>query len=204
MTLLSAFRQPIAIVYNLVNNKGGVIKTYKKEIALSWLESAKGSEFKSVFSLRENLFEDYKEFYNLFWSKVLLPWHVMELIRLRVAQLHDCQPELSLRYRFKKAPTELKIESLSDWHKDSAYTEVDRACLEIAELFVQDPHAISDKMAERAKAEIGDAGLVALMEWLALCDGFCRFQLMTGVSYDMLIRYADFDMPETDSDAEGN
>lgn len=170
---------------------------------MSWLQSARGSDFKSVFSLRENLFEDYKNFYNLFWSRVLIPWHVMELVRLRVAQLQDCKPELSLRYRFAKAPTELKIKALSHWYKDSSYTEADRACLEIAELFVQDPHAITDGQTERAKAEIGDAGLVALMEWLALCDGFCRFQLMTGVSYDMLIRYADVEMPEAETMAGG-
>ncbi len=169
---------------------------------MSWLQSAGGSDFKSVFSLRGNLFEDYKSFYNLFWSRALLPWHVMELTRLRVAQLHDCKSELSLRYRFEGAPTELKIGALSHWHKDASYSEVDRACLEIAELFVQDPHAISDEMTERAKAEIGDAGLVALMEWLALGDGFCRFQLMTGVSYDMLIRYTDFERADTETDAE--
>lgn len=169
---------------------------------MSWLQSAGGSEFKSVFSLRENLFEDYKSFYNLFWSRALLPWHVMELTRLRVAQLHNCKSELSLRYRFEGAPTELKIGALPNWYKDSTYSEVDRACLEIAELFVQDPHAIADQMTNRVKAEIGDAGLVALMEWLALCDGFCRFQLMTGVSYDMLIRYTDFERAGTEDDSQ--
>jgi len=172
---------------------------------LSWLRSAESSSFKSVFSLRKNLFEDYKTFYNLFWSRELLPRHVMEVVRLRVAQLHECKSELSLRYRFEMAPTELKIEALSHWYRDNSYTEVDRACLEITELFVQDPHAITDEQTERAKTEIGDAGLVALMEWLALCDGFCRFQLMMGVSYDTLIRYADFEMlaQETNSNGRG-
>ena len=165
---------------------------------MSWLHSADNAGFESVFSLRANLFEDYKYFYSLFWSRVLLPHHLMELTRLRVAQLHNCKSELSLRYRFEEAPTESKIEALPNWYKDSSYRKIDKACLEIAELFVQDPHSITDQMTESAKEDISDAGLVALMEWLALCDGFCRFQLMTEVSCDLPIRYEDCPRADTE------
>jgi hypothetical protein len=48
-------------------------------------------------------------------------------------------------------------------------------------MFVRDPHAITDADAAAVVEHLGEAGLVALAEALALFDGFCRFRLLLGV-----------------------
>ena len=149
-----------------------------------WLGSQQASaSFAEVFSLRPNLYADYQQFIDVFWEQELLAPELMELCRLRVAQLHQCQPELNRRYWQAKASglDEDKIQRLSLWYKDECFSAAERACLHLAELFVTDPHAISDEDASKATAFIGDEGLVALMEVLAMFDGFCRFQLILGI-----------------------
>ena len=62
------------------------------------------------------------------------------------------------------------------------FDDGERACLEVAELFVQDPHAISDELASAAIARLGEAGFVALAEALAMIDSRVRIQCMLQVS----------------------
>lgn len=146
------------------------------------LEKTSGS-FEQVFSLRENLYADYLAFIRLFWQRELVDVVAMELCRLRVAQLHQCAPELNRRYRvaLDAGLNEEKISVLPQWPKHPSFSDAERACLQLAEMFVLDPHGISDEDAESAKQYLGDAGLVALMEVLAMFDGFSRFQLMLSV-----------------------
>jgi alkylhydroperoxidase family enzyme len=157
----------------------------KSEILMVWLNSQQASaSFEDVFSLRPNLYADYQQFIDVFWDQALVDPVIMELCRLRVAQLHQCQSELGRRYQQAKASglNEDKIQRLLFWDKDDDFNERERACLHLAELFVADPHAISDEDMSNAKAFIGDNGLVALMEILAMFDGFCRFQVILGIS----------------------
>ena len=53
--------------------------------------------------------------------------------------------------------------------------------LGFAEKFVVDAHAVTDEDAARVVVHLGDPGLVALSEAVALFDGFARFRLMLGV-----------------------
>ncbi len=133
---------------------------------MSWLESAPGSDFASVFGLRPNLYKDFRSFADLFDQRQLLPSSVLCSTLRRIAQLHNCATELAAA----------EAGAVKDEN-----CECVAACLEIAELFAQDPHAIPDAPVAAVKAELGDAAVVALMEWLAICDGFCRFQVLLEV-----------------------
>lgn len=135
---------------------------------MSWLESAGGGDFAAVFSLRPNLYQDYQAFAALFAERELLPACLLRATRRRIAQLHNCAAEM--------AAAEAMIDAVETCNCEAA-------CLEIAELFTQDPHAITDAPVAAVKAELGDAAVVALMEWLAICDGFCRFRLMLEVNH---------------------
>jgi alkylhydroperoxidase family enzyme len=143
-----------------------------------------------VFALRQNLFEDFRRFYALFWEQSLVDPVILELCRLRVAQIHGCEPELRLRYQpaLDAGLGEEKIAALQDASHSPAYSEAERACVAFAELFCIDPHAIDDEDAARVVAALGEAGTVALVEALALFDGFARFRLMLGVEPPALPR----------------
>jgi alkylhydroperoxidase family enzyme len=145
--------------------------------------STDATAFERVFGLRPNLFDDFRSFYALFWEKRLVDPVLLELCRLRIAQLHGCESELRVRYQpaIEAGLTEEKIAALADAADSSLYSEAERACIAFAELFAMDPHAITDADAARVVAVLGDAGVVALVEALAMFDGFSRFRLMLGV-----------------------
>jgi hypothetical protein len=136
---------------------------------VSWLENAPGQDFASIFSLRPNLYQDFRAFQDLFAERELLPATILSSTRQRIAQLHNCSAELTR----VQAP-----------ESDEPPLNCINACLEIAELFAQDPHAVPASGVAQVKAELGDAAVVALMEWLAICDGFCRFQVILEVEHD--------------------
>jgi alkylhydroperoxidase family enzyme len=139
--------------------------------------------FERVFALRPNLFEDFRRFYALLWEQKLVDPVILELCRLRIAQIHGCEAELRLRYQpaLDAGLGEEKIAALQDASHSPAYSEAERACVAFAELFAIDPQAIDDEDAARVVAALGDAGTVALVEALALFDGFMRFRLVLGV-----------------------
>lgn len=142
-----------------------------------------GTPLERTFALRQNLFEDFRRFYALFWEQKLVDPVILELCRLRIAQIHGCDAELRLRYQpaLDGGLGEEKIAALADASESPAYGEAERACVAFAELFAIDPHAIRDEDAARVVAALGDAGTVALVEALALFDGFVRFRLVLGV-----------------------
>jgi len=139
--------------------------------------------FEGAFSLRRNLFEDFRRFYALFWQKPPLDPALLELCRLRVAQIHGCESELRIRYQpaLDAGLTEAKIAALPEASHSPLYSEAERACIAFAELFAIDPHAIADEDAARVVAALGEPGTVALVEALALFDGFTRFRLVLGI-----------------------
>ena len=157
---------------------------------MSWLFDAAdagngtgATPFERVFGLRQNLLEDFRAFYALFWEQRLVDPRILELCRLRIAQIHGCEPELRVRYQPARDAglEEAKLAALPHAAESPAYSEAERACIAFAELFAIDPHAITDADAARVTAQLGDAGTVALVEALALFDGFARFRLLLGV-----------------------
>lgn len=142
---------------------------------MSWLAGI--DSFNSAMSLRPNLHADFQKFYALFWDKALLPKELMELCRLRVAALHGCETEAAMRTPGVDV-AEDKIAALGKWPTDARFSAAEKAALQIAELFVQDPHAISDADAAAVVTALDDAALVALLELVGIFDGYCRLQLM--------------------------
>lgn len=149
-----------------------------------WLDTdLENPQFEQVFSLRANLFADYSRFISSVWQDSGLPPSLLELCRLRIAQLHNCKAEFNRRYRIAdQQSVDRKIACLTQWPNSDLFSQQEKACLHLAELFAMDPHSISDEDAEQAKLTIFDKGLVALMEAFAMFDGFCRFQLLLQIS----------------------
>ena len=135
---------------------------------MTWLPDvdvgAGQSEFDAVFGLRPDLFDAYRDFESVFWSHHLLDAEILDACRTRCAQV----------LRAAGAPTE----PVTADDPTSALA----ACLTVAEQFVIDPHGVTPDMREAVVAHVGDAGLVALVEALAVFDGFTRFRTILGTS----------------------
>jgi alkylhydroperoxidase family enzyme len=152
---------------------------------MSWLpEAGPGrDDFERTFALRPELFAAFREFAGLFWEKRLVDPVLLELCRLRIAQLHEARYPLSTRTREAREAglDEAKIARLPEWWKQPGFSALERACLRFAEQFALDPGALSDEEARPVVAALGDAGTVAFIEALAIFDGFGRFCRMLGV-----------------------
>src|SRR5262245_20219869 len=135
-----------------------------------------------ALGLRPDLCADYRAFVALFWERGPVGAVVLELCRLRVAQLLRCDGELRLRYEPARTAglDEGKIAQLERWPTAPEFTAAERACLAYAEQFVLDAHGISDAQAAAVTSHLTPAGLVALTEALALFEGFARLRLVLG------------------------
>lgn len=152
---------------------------------MTWIgETAAGTTlFDRVFNLRPNLYADYQRFASLFWSERLVDPVLLELCRLRIAQLLRCEAERCLRRAPARAAglSEDKIAALPRWPADPQFSALERAGLAFAEKFVIDPHAITDDDTAAVTAHLSPAAMVAFTEALALFEGFARFQVLLGI-----------------------
>jgi alkylhydroperoxidase family enzyme len=147
-----------------------------------------------VFGLRPDLYADYRAFLAALWTRETVGPVVLELCRLRIAQLLRCESELRLRYEPARAAglDERKIAMLDRWPTASpAFTDAERACLAYAEQLVLDAHGVTDAQAAEVTAHLTAAGLVALTEAVALFEGFARFGQILGVEPETLLVGAD-------------
>ena len=136
---------------------------------MSWLleRPAKRDE---ILALRPELALAHRRLINAIWQSQVPP-ETLELCRLRMAQLLRSQLALSERSEPENAQlSEGRIGQLSQWPTDPLYSADERTCLEFTELFVIDPHAISDELAARVRAVLGDAGMVGLTTALAVWE----------------------------------
>ncbi len=153
---------------------------------MSWLpEQAEGaSEFERVFGLRENLFAAWREFASLLWTARLAPPVLLQLVQLRVRQLHGL--DLAGTHRMSEALEaswdEARVAELETWWKSERFDATERACLRLAEQFVLDAKGITEAEVAPVREALGDATVVALVEALAIFDGFTRFQKMLGIA----------------------
>ena len=149
--------------------------------------------FARVFGLRPDLYADYRAFLAALWGRESVGPVVLELCRLRIAQLLECESELRLRYEPARAAglAESKIALLDRWPTAPEFTDAERACLGYAEQFVLDAHGVTDAQAAEVTAHLTAAGLVALTQALALFEGFARFRQILGVEPEALLLAAD-------------
>jgi len=153
--------------------------------ASSWLpDTAPGSTgLERVFGLRPDLYDPFRDFYSLFWTRGLVDPVVLELCRLRVAQLVGNTSEQRVRYRpaLDAGLDEEQVAALASWPTGPGFTDAQRAALAFAEQFVIDPHGIDHELRDQVADHLGVPGLVALCEILALFEGLCRFRTILGV-----------------------
>ncbi len=124
----------------------------------------------------------YEAFCDAVWRQPYLPADVLELCRIRLAQLHGAIREMRLRHASAVDHPTIDRRSASlltgTWLRDGILSEADLAALGFTELYAQGAGNISDESAEDVKRHFGDRGLVALVEALGVIDGRIRLGLM--------------------------
>jgi alkylhydroperoxidase family enzyme len=154
----------------------------------SWIPDVEGgdSEFGRVFGLRENLFRHYRDFYARLWDPKVMDPVILELCRLRVAQLVGNDSELTVRSRpaVEGGLSEEAVAALRSWPTERAYDETTRACLGFTEQFVIDPSEIDGTDRAVLRASVGFPRLVGLAQAVATFDGFARFRVVLGIGPD--------------------
>jgi alkylhydroperoxidase family enzyme len=140
---------------------------------MNWLNS--GTDHQSTIAMLPEIAASYDALYQSLWTQPHLPAEILELCRLRLAQLHRCTTELQ---RQEYPTQEGKREHLRNWDTDSRFSDMERACLAFTEVYAMDTQAITDELAAAVKLHVGDAGLVLLVEALGILDGRIRLSLL--------------------------
>ena len=152
---------------------------------MSWLPASASGEtpMDRVFGLRPNLYEQYEHFSSLFWTLRPVDPVLLELCRLRIAQLLGCASALAIRNQPARPAglTDAKVGALADWRGAPEFSDTERACLGFAEKFVTDPHGVTDADAAAVTAHLAATEMVAFTEALAVFDGFTRFKVILGI-----------------------
>ena len=143
---------------------------------MAWIAS--GDDHDAIAAAVPEIGDHFCQLYRSFWQLPQIPAEVLELCRLRLAQLHASELQWGLE-EVPVAPE--KRENLRDWSQHEVFSPAERACLEITEIHAMDARAISDEQAEAVKQHFGDVGLVALFQALGVFDGMIRLGLVWGL-----------------------
>lgn len=108
------------------------------------------------------------------WTQTAVPAGALELCRLRLARLHRADAELEERGVVEIDAGKRASVLGGNYAAEGLVTPAEVAALEFAEVYAQDPAALTDELADAVKEHFGDAGLVALVEALGFIDGRIR------------------------------
>jgi alkylhydroperoxidase family enzyme len=154
----------------------------------SWIldRAAGDTEFARVFGLRENLYAHFGDFYARLWGEEVMDPVILELCRLRVAQLVGCDSELAVRSRpaVDRGLTEEAVAELRSWPTAPRFDASTRACLGFTEQFVIDPSVMGADDRAAVRGALGFPKMVGLAQAVAAFDGFCRFRLVLDIAAD--------------------
>ena len=141
-----------------------------------WFCEAESGE--QVIEQHEVLAPLFGDFYASFYQQVHISPGVLELCRLRIAQLHKNASEFAQQ---RCDVGSGQRDALVNWPSSAVFSEAERSCLALAEVYTIDVQSISDEHANAVKQHYGDAGLVTLIQALGVFYGLTRMGQVWGV-----------------------
>lgn len=138
----------------------------------------KADSMASVVSAHADFASLFEAFESSFVSLPQVPAATIELCRLRIAQLHRNKAEFEREQL--STPSEQR-KNLSDWVEHPAFSDAEKACLALTEVYCIDVQAITDEHADAVKTHFGEPGLVALLQALGLYYGMTRITQVWGL-----------------------
>lgn len=147
------------------------------DAAGSWMVGA-GASIDRVLALRPELAELWHRLDDELWTDPTADPVLLELCRIRVAQLHRAEGSASHRTPAAVAAglDEDVVEALPMWAVDERFDKAKRAALTVTELFVVDVHGVTDEHMAAVSDALGPSALTTFGTALAVWDGICRFE----------------------------
>jgi alkylhydroperoxidase family enzyme len=121
---------------------------------------------------------DFNAVWGQLWRQDHVPPRLLELCRLRLAQLLGASAELDAPRGIERDPERIAALRSGSYHRSARFDAAEQAVLEFAEIYAQDPGALTDELADGVKRHFGEAGLVCLIEALGFIEGRIRLALM--------------------------
>lgn len=146
---------------------------------MSWLESAPkaASPLEGYLGHGPALLAQFKRFYGALWDERLLDPALLEMLRLTIAKVHQCDAELVVRHE-TSGLSDVKRAALADWRNSDLFDPGERVCLAYAERIPFEHTAITDSEAAAVKDTLGEPGFVAFSVAVSLFDALCRVRLV--------------------------
>lgn len=158
--------------------------------AMTWLPLvSRGSrDLDRILSASSGIGAGFAAMYDALWESKIDPT-LLEIGRLRVAQLLGCEAELAVRQEAARRDLdEEKISQLREWPSSPRYSVRERACLGYVERIVADPHGLTDAEVEATRAHISEAEFAILTVSVLYFEAFARVSLLLGVEPRQEIR----------------
>jgi alkylhydroperoxidase family enzyme len=118
------------------------------------------------------------------WDDATIGAPLMELIRIRIAQILQAPAEIDRRTPAAVAAglDETKAEQVGSWPTSPSFDERERAVLSWSEQWVIDPEEITDDDAARLRAVLDDKECAALSTVLAVFESLTRTRVALGLA----------------------
>ncbi|MCZ6657665.1 MAG: carboxymuconolactone decarboxylase family protein [Gammaproteobacteria bacterium] len=151
---------------------------------MSWITSAEGTAgatpLEQVLGQCPELLTRYRAFYKAIWEEGLVSRRVLELCRLRIAAIHGCDQEWSVRDACVEL-NDAELQALETGDR-SAFGVEEQAALILAEQIPYQHHQVTDQQTTEAGHQLSTPGAVALLTALAFFDVTCRLKLTLDVA----------------------
>lgn len=156
---------------------------------VSWI-GGESTSWSALLAQQPALAAGYQHFYRALWQGREADRRLLELTRLRIAAIHDCDAEWRLRDH-SVALDDAELQALRRGDPQS-FSATERAALRLAERMPFDHHGIDDQDVQAARDHLGEAGTVHLLVALAFFDATCRMKLISGAAVgDAVLALAD-------------
>jgi alkylhydroperoxidase family enzyme len=143
---------------------------------MSWASADERSDgnLESLISSTSGIGREWKGFAGAVLKHA--PNELSELCRLRIAQLHECEPESRISV---EGPLSLaqKIARLSEWQGSPLFDPAERAALTITEKWPWRVHDITDEEVAELGKHLDYRGVIALLAAIAVFDVHCRLRI---------------------------
>lgn len=151
------------------------VNEFLREAETDWYEDA---AFFGAMAHRPELLKRFVSAFRAFAESERIDDSTLELMRLRVAEAHECAYCATVRtedVRENVAPKEAAV--FGDEIDTERLTDREALAVQLADALSADPHGITDAFVDELKAEFSDAELVELLLFASLEVGLDRFTI---------------------------
>ena len=140
------------------------------------------ASFDDVVGARPEYAAALRDIEDAIWHQALVSPMILELCRLRIAQILGC--DVALEHRTPRALAdgfdEALVDSLTLWPTGGCFDRRLRACLGYAEQLLMDAQEVSDELCNAVIDEVGEGGFLVLTYACGLFETTQRARLVLG------------------------